>query len=101
VVVLRAGSLAPLDRTRGLRADRFKTKGRSEYRAEVVEWRKNGNPSVWQEYLLVLAFFPGSRARGLRLGTFLKKLHQAINQSSATTDDVQTALVLMFFQNFV
>jgi hypothetical protein len=79
VVVLRARSLAPLDRTRGLRDDRFKTEGRSEYRAEIVGWRKNGNPRVWQEYLLILAFLAGSGAGGLCVGTFFKELDQAVN----------------------
>jgi hypothetical protein len=50
---------------------------------------------------LVLAFLGRLWARSLHLRRFLEELHQPINQSSAAADHVQSALVLMFFQNLI
>jgi hypothetical protein len=37
----------------------------------------------------------------VRLFGGLEKLHQAVHQAAATADHVQSALVLMFFEDFV
>jgi hypothetical protein len=53
-----------------------------------------------RELDLVVLFPAQSRIRLLRL-EFLKELHQPINQSAPASDDVESALMLMLFQDLV
>ena len=49
---------------------------------------------------LVVLLSAQSWVRLLRL-EFLKELHQPINQSAPASDDMESALMLMLFQDFV
>ena len=49
---------------------------------------------------LVVLLSAQSRVRLLRL-EFFKELHQPINQSAPASDDMESALMLMLFQDFV
>src|SRR5882757_417477 len=50
--------------------------------------------------ILVVLLAAQSRVRLLRF-KFFKELHQSINQSAPASDDMEPALMLMLFQDFV
>ena len=50
--------------------------------------------------ILVVLFAAQSRVRLLRF-EFFKELHQPINQPAPASDDMESALMLMLFQDFV
>jgi hypothetical protein len=50
---------------------------------------------------MLVALLPANSRLGILRPKFLKELHQAINQPTPTSYDMESAFVLMLFQNLV
>jgi hypothetical protein len=51
--------------------------------------------------LFLVVLFPAQSWIGILWFKFFEELHQPVDQSSPASDDMETALVLMLFQDFV